>query len=154
MKTPMKMKPFNLSPSLQRCVPRVCIGSLLIVLLLTRAAAVGSIVDTTIGTGIGTSVPDVFGDGSNVRVQTSIVSVTYESPVLVKRDGLNYREVLGTVKGIAWGGEFQNLSGPLLPPPEVDFSQCIPSSRSRRVCFSSAAILTTAMSGMCATPAG
>ena len=112
------MKPFNLSASLQRCVPRVCIGSLLIVLLLTRAAAVGSVVDTTIGTGIGTSVPDVFGDGSNVRVQTSIVSVTYESPVLVKRDGFNYREVLGTVKGIAWGGEFQDLSGPLLPPPE------------------------------------
>jgi hypothetical protein len=90
----------------------------LILAWLASGATSAETIDTAIGAGIGTSVSDVFGDGSNVAVQTSITSVTYESPVVVTRHGLTYNEVLGTIQGIGWGGEFQDLTGPLLPPPE------------------------------------
>src|SRR3954471_8168388 len=90
----------------------------MVAVLLIPAAAISATIDPAIGAGIGTSVPDVFGDGSNVPVHTSITSVTYENPVVVKRNGLVYLETVGTIQGIGWGGEFQDLSGPLLPPPE------------------------------------
>jgi len=90
----------------------------ILVVLLIPAVAIAATVDPAIGAGIGTSVADVFGDGSGVPVHTSITSVTYENPVVVKRNGLNYIEVLGVIHGTGWGGEFQDLSGPLLPPPE------------------------------------
>jgi hypothetical protein len=90
----------------------------IVIALLMPATASAATVDPVIGAGIGTAVNDVFGDGSNVPVQTSITSVTYENPVVVQRNSLHYIEVLGTIQGIGWGGEFQDLSGPLLPPPE------------------------------------
>jgi hypothetical protein len=94
--------------------------------LAAPSTALAVTVDTEIGDGIGTSVPDVFGDGSNVAVDTSITSVTYEEPVLVNRHGLRYYEVLGTVEGVGWGGEFQDLEAPpppqQPPPPEPAFS--------------------------------
>ena len=90
----------------------------ILVALIMPAAAMAATVDPVVGAGIGTSVPDVFGNGSNVPVQTSITSVTYENPVVVNRTGLNYIEVVGSIQGIGWGGEFQDLSGPLLPPPQ------------------------------------
>ena len=58
--------------------------------LVMPSIAIATTVDFSIGAGIGTSVADVFGDGSNVPVQTSITSVTYENPVVVKRDGFSY----------------------------------------------------------------
>src|SRR3954469_8896649 len=86
----------------------------MLVALLIPATAIAATIDPALGAGIGTSVPDVFGDGSNVPVQTSIASVTYENPVVVKGNGLAYLEVVGSIQGTGWGGEFQDLSGPLL----------------------------------------
>jgi hypothetical protein len=86
------------------------------------STALAVTVDTEIGDGIGTSVPDVFGDGSNATVNTSISSVTYEEPVLVKRDGVRYYEVLGTVEEVGWGGEFQDLEAPGPAEPFAAFA--------------------------------
>ena len=68
--------------------------------------------DTTLGQGIGTSVSDAFGDGSNVQINTSVTAVVYSNPVRVHRNGLNYFEVSGSIRGIGWGGEFADLLGP------------------------------------------
>src|SRR5262245_56162740 len=69
-------------------------------------------VNTTIGLGIGTHVADVFGDGSNIAIDTSIMSVSYGAPTLVHRNGLTYFEVLGSVQGRGWGGGADTLGGP------------------------------------------
>jgi len=80
--------------------------------LLAAARATAQTTDPTLGQGIGTSVADVFGDLSNVKVNTSISSVTYSNPSLVHRDGLNYFEVRGSIRGTGWGGEWVDLTGP------------------------------------------
>ncbi len=49
------------------------------------APAFADTVNTTIGQGIATHVADVFGDGSNVAIDTWITSVTYADPKLVHR---------------------------------------------------------------------
>jgi hypothetical protein len=67
---------------------------------------------TTLGQGIGTSVADIYGDGSNVQTDTSVSSVTYSDPRRVERDGLNYFEVKGNIRGTGWGGEWSDLAGP------------------------------------------
>lgn len=69
-------------------------------------------VDTEIGRGIGTAVDDVFGDGTNVAVRTSIASVTYGKPRKVRDHGVVYFELLGSVEGVGWGGEVDTLGGP------------------------------------------
>src|SRR5262245_30575799 len=100
---------------------RLLLGATHATLLLMLGLATPSFaqtIDTEIGHDIGTSVADVFGDGSNVSVNTSIASVTYGPPVLINRDKLSYYEVLGSVQGTGWGGAFQDLSEPPFPPPE------------------------------------
>ena len=81
-------------------------------LLLTQEPASAQTTDTTIGQGIGTSVADVFGDGSNVQINTSVASVTYSNPMPINRKGLNYFEVTGSIRGTGWGGERADLTGP------------------------------------------
>jgi hypothetical protein len=83
------------------------------------ATASGPTVDTLIGAGIGTSVDDVFGDGSGVPVRTSIASVSYEAPRRLVSGGLAYREVKGTVRGVGWGGLVDPLDGPF-PSDEAE----------------------------------
>jgi hypothetical protein len=62
--------------------------------------------------GIGTSVDDVYGDGSGVAFATSVSDVTHSPPALVHRHGLDYLETTGVVSGIGWGGEWEDLSDP------------------------------------------
>ena len=76
------------------------------------APAFADTVNTTIGQGIGTHVADVFGDGSNVAIDTWITSVTYADPKLVHRNGMTYYEVLGSVQGRGWGGAADTLDAP------------------------------------------
>jgi hypothetical protein len=71
--------------------------------------------DTTLGQGIGTAIPDVFGDGSGVAIATSVAAVTYGDPIHVHRGGLNYWEVTGTIRGIGWGGEWEDPGPPPTP---------------------------------------
>jgi hypothetical protein len=80
--------------------------------LLAQERAAAQTTDTAIGQGIGTSVADAFGDGSSVQINTSIASVTYSIPRSVHRDGLNYFEVTGSIRGTGWGGEWSDLTGP------------------------------------------
>jgi hypothetical protein len=68
--------------------------------------------DTVLGQGIGTSVNDIFGDGLNVQINTSVAAVVYSNPVWVRQNGLNYFEVTGSIRGTGWGGEFADLIGP------------------------------------------
>ena len=92
-----------------RAIAALFISSLL---LLTADRASAQITDTTIGQGIGTQVSDAFGDGSNIAINTSVASVTYSNPVRVHREGLNYFEVTGNIRGTGWGGEWSDLTGP------------------------------------------
>jgi hypothetical protein len=80
--------------------------------MVIQGQALAQTADTTIGQGIGTSVADVFGDGSNVQINTSVSAVTYSNPALVHRGGLNYLEVKGNIRGTGWGGEWADLTGP------------------------------------------
>ena len=63
-------------------------------------------------TGIGTNIPDVYGDGSGVAVASSVTSITYRPPVRLRGGDAEYLEVTGTIQGIGWGGEWQRLDGP------------------------------------------
>ena len=63
-------------------------------------------------TGIGTTLSDVYGDGSGVAVASSVTSVTYAPPVRVRQRGLDYFEVTGSIQGTGWGGEWQPFGGP------------------------------------------
>jgi hypothetical protein len=80
--------------------------------VIACGAAAADVVDTRIGEGIGTAVDDVFGPGSGVSIRTSISSVTYAEPQLVRRDGLAYLETSGLVRGVGWGGRKDTLDGP------------------------------------------
>jgi hypothetical protein len=82
------------------------------IVLLAQERASAQTTDTMIGQGIGTSVADVFGDGSNVQISTSVASVIYSNPRRINRDGLNYFEVTGSIRGTGWGGERSDLTGP------------------------------------------
>ena len=89
----------------------------LIVLLCAAAGgwlgpAAADTVDTEIGAGIGTAVDHVFGPGSGIAIRTSITSVSYAEPRLVRRNGLVYQEISGSVRGIGWGGRKDPLDGP------------------------------------------
>src|SRR5262245_5036082 len=89
----------------------------LIVLLCAAAGggldpAFADTVDTEIGAGIVTAVDDVLGPGSGVSMRTSITSVTYAEPRLVRRDGLVYMETTGSVQGVGWGGIKDPLEAP------------------------------------------
>lgn len=90
--------------------------ALIILLCAASAGAVGpaaaDTVDTEIGAGIGTAVDDVFGPGSGVAIRTSITSVSYAKPRLVRRNGLVYLETTGSVRGVGWGGRKDPLEGP------------------------------------------
>ncbi len=90
--------------------------SVLCIFMLTTVSPVFAqappTVDTEIGRGIGTAVDDVFGDGTNVAVRTSIASVTYGEARKVRDHGLVYFELLGSVQGVGWGGEADTLDGP------------------------------------------
>jgi hypothetical protein len=63
-------------------------------------------------TGIGTTIGDVYGDGSAVAVASSVTSVRYNAPVRVRHGQLEFLEVTGTIQGVGWGGEWQELGGP------------------------------------------
>ena len=62
--------------------------------------------------GIGTSIPDVYGDASGVSVATTVTSIAYTLPVRVRRDHVELLEVTGSIKGVGWGGEWQMPGGP------------------------------------------
>src|SRR5262245_22742931 len=76
------------------------------------SAAAADTFDTQIGAGIATVVEDVLGPGSGLSIHTSISSVTYAEPHLVRRNGLTYLETTGSVKGVGWGGHKDTLDGP------------------------------------------
>ena len=80
--------------------------------VLAVPAATVPIVDSDVAAGVGTSLSNVFGDATNVPVRTSVTSVSYEPPRLVQDRGVQYFELTGTVQGIGWGGEYQQLDGP------------------------------------------
>jgi len=70
-----------------------------------------AIVDVTVAAGVGTTLPDVFGDGTGVPVRTSVRSVTYESPRRIGDGPWGAYEVSGSVQGIGWGGQYQAPDG-------------------------------------------
>jgi hypothetical protein len=80
--------------------------------MLASGAAVADTTDTQIGNGIGTSIADIFGNGSNVAISTSVSSVTHSTPALVHKGGVNYYEVGGEISGTGWGGEWEDPDGP------------------------------------------
>ncbi len=97
----------------------LCLGGFLYVVLAFPVLLPAGTVDPGLGTGIGTSVADAFGDGSNVAISTSVTSVAYEDPRRVSRDGITYFEVIGSIRGIGWGGIHQEI-GQLPPAPPVN----------------------------------
>ena len=100
------------------------------VLAAAGTVSAADITDTTLGTGIGTYVPDALGPGSGVTIQTSIDSVTYQTPTLVRRNGLEFYEVQGSVRGTGWGGEvdpFDPAAGPGEPwAADVPYTYDVP----------------------------
>ena len=89
------------------------------VVLLSFWSALPSFAQQTVlpVSGIGTSLPDVYGDGSGVSVTTAVTAITYTAPVRVRLDRLEYLEVTGNMQGTGWGGQWQAFGG---PSPIVD----------------------------------
>ena len=82
-------------------------------LVLTFPVAPSFAEQTTVPvSGIGTTLQDVFGDGSAVTVATAVTSISYSAPVRVQRDGLEFVEVTGSMRGTGWGGQWQEFGGP------------------------------------------
>jgi len=75
---------------------------------LAARATPPAIVDVMVAAGVGTALPDVFGDGTNVPVRTSVRSVTYEWPRRVGDGPWASYEVAGSVQGVGWGGQYQS----------------------------------------------
>jgi len=80
--------------------------------LCAQGRAAAQTTDTTLGQGIGTFVADASDNGSGILINTSIEAVTYANPTRIHRGGLNYFEVTGSIRGIGWGGEWADLTGP------------------------------------------
>lgn len=74
-----------------------------------RAAAQETVLPVS---GIGTTIADVYGDGSGTGVASSVASITHRQPVRVRRDNTEFLEVTGSIQGIGWGGEWQESGGP------------------------------------------
>jgi hypothetical protein len=87
--------------------------------MLLCAAPVGAQPIVQAVSGIGTTLSDVYGNGTNVGVSTSVSSVSYMPPRRVHAGQLQYHEVTGSIQGTGWGGEWQGLDG---PNPIVDIT--------------------------------
>jgi hypothetical protein len=87
-----------------------CVG--VFVVAAAAASPVSAQLFTQPVTGIGTSIPDVYGDGSAVAVATTVDSVTFTRPRVIHDQGRDYFEVTGSIAGTGWGGQWQQLDGP------------------------------------------
>jgi Alpha/beta hydrolase domain len=87
-----------------------CVLAALFVGAMASPAAAQTVVQPV--SGIGTTLTDVFGDGSGVGVASSVTSITYAPPVRVRDGSLHYFEVTGSIQGTGWGGEWQEFGGP------------------------------------------